>query len=366
MKIQTPAYLKELLAPQEPPCITIYMPTQRAKPPATENPIRLGALIQKAENEVNRRYPGHNAKAALAQFTQLQHDDSVWRHPTDALAIFVSPTIFQAVKLERPVREMVEVGHGFHLKPLLRAQQFNGRYQVLCLCQRDVRVLEGDRDNLWEIDQRNVPRTIFDALGLRPTPATGDEGRINNISGSMDLERFFRIIDRSVLENHSRLSALPILLCAVPNYHEQFHRISRNPYLMEEGIKLDPNGVDLRRLHNEAWKIIEPAYQRAIHKVIDDFGLAKARHRGSDDLQQVARAAADARIGTLLLDSDKHIGGRLDPASGRLELGDPKNPAYEDILDDIAEKVIQTGGQILVIPPNQMPTPTGIAAIYRF
>jgi hypothetical protein len=68
----------------------------------------------------------------------------------------------------------------------------------------------------------------------------------------------------------------------------------------------------------------------------------------------------------LLVDADKHIGGRLDPTNGRVEFGDLSRPEFDDLLDDIAEKVMKTGGQVLVMPAAQMPTDSGVAAIYRF
>lgn len=368
MKIQTPAYLKDLLVDHPAPCITLYMPTQRAKPPAAENTRRFSDLIDKAYDQLRLRYPAQKAEAALERFNDLLHDDAFWRHPTDALAVFGSPDSFQVVKLERPVRDYVDVASTFHLKPLIRALQFTGRFQILCLTQRNVSLWEGDRDHLEQLDLKGVPRDIFDALGLRSATAAtnGDESRIQAISGSMDLDRFFRLIDRSVWENHSRFSGLPLMLCAVPNHHDPFRRASHNPYLMTDGIKLDPKALTPQRLLEEAWKIIEPSYQRQIQRIVEEYNVAKAHRQGSDDISQVAQAVASSRVGTLLVDSDKHVGGKIDPDSGRIQFGDLKDPQFDDLLDDIAERVIKTGGQVLVMTPDQMPSTTGLAAIYRF
>ena len=38
MKVQTPDHMAHLLGNRSSPCISIYMSTQRAKPPAAENP----------------------------------------------------------------------------------------------------------------------------------------------------------------------------------------------------------------------------------------------------------------------------------------------------------------------------------------
>jgi hypothetical protein len=38
----------------------------------------------------------------------------------------------------------------------------------------------------------------------------------------------------------------------------------------------------------------------------------------------------------------------------------------DDLLDDIAELVLRKGGEVVVVPSEKMPTPAGVAAIYRF
>jgi release factor family 3 len=360
-------YFQELLADQTPPCISLYMPTLRAKPPAAENSRRFDNLIRLASHQLEKAFSYAESQSLLNKFHELKSDDGFWAHLGNGLAVFGSPTIFQAHKLQRPVPELVEVADSFHLKPLIRAHQFAGHFEVLCLTQRSVRLLEGNQDRLEEVELRGVPRSVQEALadGVNET-APGDTSIAPMSANNTQLDRFFRIVDQTLWQNHSRQSSLPIILCAVPEYHSSFQQISKNPNLLKEGIKLNPDGISLDRIREEAWKIIEPYYRRQIDRVLEEFGRARATQQGSEDLNQVAQAAAFARVGILLVDADKHIGGRLDTASGRIEFGDLSQPEFDDLLDDIAERVMKTGGQVLVMPPDQMPSDTGVAAIYRF
>jgi hypothetical protein len=36
------------------------------------------------------------------------------------------------------------------------------------------------------------------------------------------------------------------------------------------------------------------------------------------------------------------------------------------MLDDLAELVLVKGGEVVVVPTERMPTPSGLAAVYRF
>ena len=72
------------------------------------------------------------------------------------------------------------------------------------------------------------------------------------------------------------------------------------------------------------------------------------------------------RVGTLLIDADRHIPGRLDAVTGEITYDDLSNPTTDDLLDDLGQLVLKQGGQIVIVPTERMPTQTGIAAIYRF
>jgi hypothetical protein len=368
MKPLSAEYFQELLADQTPPCVSLYMPTERARPMAVQNGVRFDELLRLASHQLEKAFSESEAHTLLERFHELKRDNNFWTHMGSGLAVFGSPTVFQAHKLQRSVSELVEVADSFHLKPLIRAHQFAGRFDVLCLTQRSVRVLEGNQDRLEEIELPGVPRSVQEALaeGMDNRRA-GDTSTAPASANDAEMERFFRAVDKALWDRHSRQAGLPIILCAVPEYHDPFSRISKNPNLIvDEGIKLNPEGVSVDRIREEAWKIIEPYYRRQIERVVEEFERARATQQGSEDLNQVAEAAAFARVGTLLVDANKHIGGRLDPTNGQVVFGDASQPEFDDLLDDIAEKVMKTGGQVLVMPPEQMPSDTGVAAIYRF
>jgi len=68
-----------------------------------------------------------------------------------------------------------------------------------------------------------------------------------------------------------------------------------------------------------------------------------------------------------MIDADRQIPGRIDPATGRIEFDDlAQRPEVDDLLDDLGELVLKMGGQVVVVPAQRMPTQTGAAATYRF
>jgi len=108
---------------------------------------------------------------------------------------------------------------------------------------------------------------------------------------------------------------------------------------------------------------MEPHYRARLAGLIEMFGAARCKELGDDNLERVAASAVAARVSTLLTEADRHIPGRINPDTGEVSLG---GAAVDDVLDDLAELVLKYGGQVVIVPNEQMPTQTGIAAIYRF
>ncbi len=379
----TTDHLAALLAVQEPPCISLYQPTHRHRPDSQQDPTRYRNLLREMETSLRRRYPARDVRDLLEKFRALSRDGDFWNHRTDGLAILSSAGRFEVFALQRSVRELVVVADSFHVKPLLRVLKSADRFQLLCLSRREAKLYEGDRDSLDPVEMANVPATITEALGdelTDPHQTVASYGMGGGKGGKemhhghggrrdgadVDTERFFRAIDRGVLEHHSRPSGLSLMLAALPEHHTKFRDVSRNPFLMKDGLEVDPEALGPDELRLRAWHQVEPLYQSRLATLIEEYQAALTRQLGSDDVAQVARATAEGRVAVLLLEADREIPGRLDTATGKVEPGDLARPDIDDVLDDLAEAVLRMRGEVIVVPAERMPTATGLAATYRF
>jgi len=374
--------LAELASVRQGPCLSLYQPTHRHRPDNQQDPIRFRNLVKEMETSLRKDYPDVDVQTLLEPFQTLAHDRDFWNHTLDGLAVLGSPSLLRVFQLQRRVAELAIVADSFHTKPLRRFLQSSGRYQILGLSLRSIRLLEGDRNVLDEIDpDPGVPRTIKEALGYEltdPHQTVASYGGVGRGSTPMhhghggrkdevdsDTDRFFRAVDRAVLEHHSRPSGLPLLLAALPEHHHPFRQISQNPFLMVEGLTSNPDSLSIDQLRERAWQVIEPQYQSRLAALTEEFAVASSNGLGSDDLAQVAQATAAGRVATLLIESDRQIAGRLDGATGRVEVADLSDPKVDDLLDDLGEIVEQMGGRVVVVQAEQMPGQTGLAAIYR-
>lgn len=375
--------LAELASVDQSPCLSLYQPTHRRHPENQQDPIRFRNLVKELEASLRQKYPEIETRLLIKPFEAIAHDHDFWNHALEGLAVLGGPSLFRVFRLQRPVAELAIVADSFHTKPLRRFLQSVGRYQVLGLSLQKMQFFEGNRDALDEVDPApGVPRTITEALGAEltdPHKTVASYGGVGGDSLPMhhghggrkdevdnDAERFFRAVDRAVLEHHSRPSGLPLILAALPEHHHLFQKVSHNPFLMAEGLSANPDELTIDELRERAWKVIEPQYQARLATLAAEFAAAKSQGLGSDDLAQVARAAVAGRVASLMIESDRQIAGRLDVATGRIEVADLSNPQVDDLLDDLGELVVKMGGKVMVIPAEQMPGGTGLAGTYRY
>jgi hypothetical protein len=339
-------------------------------------------LIRTLETSLREKYANKDIRVLLERFHALAADSEFWVHQRDGLAVLATSELFRVYRLQRPVPELAIVADSFHTKPLLRILQSAERFQILALSRARIKLFEGNRDSVDEVELPDaIPSQITDVIGHREVQASdvavtvsaGASGNAALYQGGgekddsrADTDRFFRAVDDAILEYYSRPSGLPLMLAALPENHTTFRRISRNRALIDEGINIDPEALNLETLRERAWQVVEPSYLGRLAALRDEFGAAQPNGLASDDLEQVAEAAVMSRVATLLLEAEREVPGRIDAATGRVEFDDLAHPEVDDTLDDLAELVLNAGGRVVVVPAARMPGSSGVAAIYRF
>ena len=363
------------------PHLSLFQPTHRRHPENQQDPIRFRNLVGRLENSLSSRYSEQQVDTLLQPYRELGRDGQFWNETLDAIAVLGAPGFFRVYQLARPVPERAIVADSFHLKPLIRIRQSADAYHVLALNRRDMRLYEGSRDHLSEVDLVPGARTITEALGEELTEphltvasygSAGDGLPQRHGHGTkqdeidLDTEKYFRAVDRVVLEHYSSPSQLPLILAALPEHQTPFRRVSHNRLLLQDGILGDPSALSREALRERAWAVMEPRYLDRLAELVETFGTARAGGRGAEDPTDIAKAAIAGRVDTLLIEAERVIPGRVD-ASGALAFDVGLDDAdVDDVLDDLGELVLKMKGHVVVVPAQRMPTDTGVAAVYRF
>ncbi|ASQ89638.1 hypothetical protein CHL67_00730 [Prosthecochloris sp. GSB1] len=374
-------YPAVVFAAQEPPCLSVYQKTHRRHPDNQQDPIRFRNLVKKLDEALAGKYPKRMIESLLRPYYDLAEDHRFWNHTLDGIAVLGAPGMFKIYNLQEDVKDIAVVSDSFYTKPLVRIFQSHERYQVLSLTRNEIRLYEGTKNSLDEVPlAKGVPRTMVEALGDRITsphqtvasyggtkgPAMHHGHGAKKDEDEIDAERFFRIVDKSILERHSQRSRLPLVLAALPENQGVFRQVSQNPWLTENGIVMNPDALGNGALQEKAWSVVEPQIRERTAAMLDDYAEAHAANLASEDIEHIAAAAAAGKVSALFIDNDARIRGALDRQTGDITPDVSGEPAAGELLDDIGELVLQKGGSVRVVPSDVMPSRTGIAATFRF
>lgn len=384
MELLTKDLIQELLSANQAPCLSLYMPTHQKHPENLQDIIVFKSLVRQMEESLAQKYSASEVQKYLEPIKELVQNDNIWNHTLDGLAVFSAERMLRVVRLHKAVEELAIVADSFHTKPLRQYLQSLEHFHVLGLTLHDIRLFEGNRHSLTEIELTvDTPKTIIEALGDELTEkhsivesyggVGGDSTPMHHGHGGKkeetekDAERYFRIVANTIYKNYSKPSGWPLILAALPEHHNLFQKVNKNPLLLPKGIAINPSSVSPDQLAKMAWEIVEPEYNLKLDTLIARFEQARANGKGSDDYKEVAVAAVGGRVDTLIVEADRIIEVRVtNLVTGNTQKKHLSNPKVDDLLDDMGELVLKMGGKMMVLPTEKMPSETGLAAIFRY
>lgn len=379
--------LKTLLDAQEGWCVSLYMPSVRAGTETQQNPIRFRNMLRTAHDrlvEAGVRVP--DAESLLEPARTLLDDPDLWRNLSDGLAVFVGEDLLRTFRVPLHFEEVVFVKRRFYVKPLLRMLSGDGQFYVLALSQNEVRLLEGSRDSVGEIDLKGVPGSLAEALGEegigRQLVATGSRGTRRG-TGSLvvhglgyggdkeskqKIQRYFLQVDRGLREFLADAQA-PLLLAGVDYLLPIYRELNTYPHLLDEGLTGSPETLTARQLHEQAWEVVAPYFDAAQAEAAERYRAQVHREDGqaSSDLESVLGAAHQGRIAVLFVAVGVRRWGHFDQSRYEIEVHDEKQPADQDLLDLAAAQTVLNGGTVYAVDPDAMPEAGAeLAAVYRY
>ncbi|AFZ31487.1 hypothetical protein Glo7428_2998 [Gloeocapsa sp. PCC 7428] len=380
--------LKALVENPQSPCISLYMPMQKAGPEVRENPIRFKNLIREAEARLEAiKMPQTDAVELFKQAHELDTPD-FWENQDRGLVIFISPTVFRYYQLPIEFEELVVVSKQFHLKPLLQLIDNDNRFYILALSQDNIRFFEGTPYSIKEVEVPNMPKSLDEALGYDETASSGQfriatsrggtanamtqpgsfhgQGSPDRDQHQKDILQFFHLVDDAVCQKLKNQKA-PLVLAGVEYLFPIYKETNEYPHLVEEGINVNVDIVKPEELQDKALPIVEPLFHQAEKEAIERYQeLAGAgTGKASNDVKEIVSAAYFQRIDSLFVPVGQKLWGEFDPDTMAVELHSEPEPDDEDMLDFAAIHTLLNGGTVYALDPEDVPQ-SPAAAIFRF
>lgn len=377
-----------LLAQHDHPrSISIYMPTHRAGRDTQQDPIRLKNLLRKAEQTLEQDGMGRrDIEALLKPAHDLLDDMFFWKRQYDGLALFISEGDLHYHRLPFQPDETCIVAATYYLKPLLPLFTGNGHYYILAISQNELRLFEGTRHSVGQIDlPDDVPANMEEALqyddpekelqfhtgttGAHGTPrdgmfhghGAGDEDE------KIRIENYLNIVDKK-LERFFSDKAAPLVLAGVDYMLSMYHQVSDYRHLMAQGVEGNAEHVHADELRSRAWPIVEPHFRAELDRIFDQYHELRTADKATSDVEKIIPAAHYGRVDKLIVAVDSTIWGTFDTETGAVELRPDRVPGDGSIplTDFAAMQTLQNSGAVYALPKDEMPNGAAAVAVMRY
>jgi hypothetical protein len=144
-----------------------------------------------------------------------------------------------------------------------------------------------------------------------------------------------------------------------------YRSLNSYPHLVDEGLRGSPEGVSDDELATAARGVLDEVYARELSAVHELFRVRFEQDRASTDITTIARAATYGAVDTLIADIDEKVPGRVDGETGAVAFATEENASTYGVLDEIARRVLTTGGRVLAVRRSDVPDGAPAAAILR-
>ena len=362
-----PDVLRELLDERDGLRISIYvpLPENRGFDEVHDFPASY-ELAAKAAVKKLGALGASKAETDAARTRLLDVDADMARLPreTKSLGVFAGPEGLHAYALAGRVDRHSHAGHSYRVRPLLQAARLEIPYRVLALSTNHVSLFEGDVRDLHEVEAKDMPKSLKEALGSELSKGTLQyhssanagqavifHGQVDANQGrAVDQERFHRIVGKSAVE-HWRDREDPLVLATEPANAASLRKVVDLPRLLERNATGNPDKMSPRQLHEQTWPIVrsweEEQHARSARRALDALGRGLA----ISQINEVVEAATAGRVNRLWVDGRQQEPGRIDPTTGRATEG----RGDEDLLDELACLVRAKGGEVIVCNPEELP-----------
>jgi hypothetical protein len=368
---------------QQGPCISVFMPAHRAAPENQQNPIRFKNLLGEAEPQLlasGLRTPEVEKRLKPAQ--ELLNNRSFWQHQSDGLSVFISPQTSRYYRLPLEFDELVVVTNRFHIKPLLTLFSGNGRFYLLALSQNEIRLFQGTRFSISEVELEGVPESIDQALKYdhpekqlqfhtRTPGGTGDRAAMFHGHGvgtddaKQNIFRYFRQIDKG-LHNLLKEEQAPLALAGVEYLLPIYRQANTYPYLAAEGITGNPDELSAKELHGRAWSVVQPLFLKAQDEAATRYKQLVGTGLASKDLKAIVSAAYHGRVESLFVPVRIQEWGTFDADANVVHLHQDAEPDDEDLLDLAAIQTLLHEGTVYAVKSEEVPDGAVLAAVFRY
>ncbi|GHA31592.1 hypothetical protein GCM10007103_11550 [Salinimicrobium marinum] len=390
MPILTEEQFKRLANFDNKPCVSIYIPTQRAGKEVLEEKAKgdLKSQWKKVVEKLKATNVDQEKIDKLAKPVEgLLGDSNFWRHQSDGLALFVADGFFEHFTVPVNFETYIYVSDHFYVKPLVPMLNRNERFYLLSLQLEDVKLYEATQYSVGEVEiQDLVPSQLEDRVGYDYEQKNSKHKTQRNSIGANpdgtstqhgyepasrdrknEILRFFRAVDKGIygILNNEKV---PLVVACQDSLFPIYEEASRYKHLYHQVVPGNPEADydGMFDLHAGALDVLEPHFRKEREKKMEEFTELKPE-RTSSSVSDILPAIFEGKVDTLFLENREDLWGNYNENMASVQIDNEESSANLSLMNLAAKKVIEQGGQVFLVEGAFMPNKDSkMNAVFRY
>ena len=365
------------------PCVSIYIPTDRAGKDVLneKDRIHLKSQWKKAYEKLkDLGYDQDKIARIGTPVEDLLEDQDFWRHQSDGLALFLDGF---SEKFSVPVtfEAGTYVSDYFYLKPLIPMFSGDGRFYLLVLQMDRVQLYEASKYSITKVEIADLtPDRLEDRVGYdyeeknlqhqtqqKQTGSTTFQGHAGaDRDHKNEILRFFRSVDKGIhhiLQNQH----VPLLVACQDYLFPIYHEASTYKDLYPKALPGNPQDFEnTPALHTAACDFLRPYFEKEKQEKMEQFQELNPS-RTSTRVSEIIPAIYEGKVDTLFLQNRTDIWGNYNEKMASVQVDDHESSANISLMNLAAVKVIEQGGQVYLVEDQFMPDKNSeMNAVFRY
>ncbi len=365
-------------------CVSIFLPTHRKGMEVNrrEDEILLKNMLKDISDQLEASgFSKAEADNYLGPAYALLENTTFWNNLSDGLVLFIGDRFFKHYTLPIRFEKFTYLADHFYLRPLMPLYNGDGRFFLLALTQDEVRFFEGTRYSLKDLYVEDItPNRLEEVVGydyeqksLQFHSAQQGLGRAmfhgrgeGKDEDKTEIRDYFKAINDGLMKM-LREETAPLIVACVDYLFPIYREANTYPHLYQENISGSVERDNSVTLHEKAWRMLEPYFQKTRQEQVTLFNELMSTQRVASQVEDIVPAAVNGRIDTLFIQNQKDVYGMFNPTSQNIQWDNEKRSDNMSLLNLAAIKTFQQGGKVFLMEPEEMPLKNMLAnAIFRF
>jgi len=369
--------VEEILEKNGNPLISITMPTHKMGEDIKQDPIRFKNLLANVTDALSDRgMKQSDIDEILKPAKELLEKPMFWSHQDNGLVMYLAKGYFNYFQLPYSVEEKSYINTHFLITPILPMVSLDGTFNVLAISRKNARLLQCTRNESKDITPDDVSTDIDDYLEVVQEKQlqfhTGAERNkamfFGHGSGDEDnrgvLEAYFRQLEKAITDKLNNNNH-PLILIGLEDNLAFYKSINSYNRTVDQTVDTNPDDMKDHDLKDNGWEKIQNYFLKDMYNSLDQFS-ERTDNKVSNNLSEVIESTVMGKSKNIFLSMGEDRWGHYDEDNHEVHLTDEPSNEDVDLLNWLAVKGLETGSNVYILPREEMPMKSTVAAEFRF